>query len=132
MTLQYLSNKALVTLICDNFLPFKLGDSKSFKKFVSILDNKYMLPARKQLSTTYFDLHYETRCEVVQNQLSEAEAVHLATDLWTETINQISYITITAHMIDKTFQLYSLTLETSYIEGKHTAENTGCPNGLAK
>jgi hypothetical protein len=116
-------DEALVTLICDNFLPFKLGDSKSFKKFVSILDNKYMLPARKQLSTTYLDLHYEKRCEVVQNQLSEAEAVHLTTDLWTDTINQISYITVTAHMIDKTCQLYSLTLETSYIEGKHTAEN---------
>lgn len=49
---------ALVHFIADTMSPLSVEENPSFKNFVSLLDPKYELPSRKQLSTKHLDKVY--------------------------------------------------------------------------
>ena len=57
-----------------------------------------------------------------RGELSHASAVCLTSDIWTSRISQ-SYMNVTCHFIDNSWQLKSYALETAHLSVSHTAEN---------
>lgn len=65
-------------------------------------------------------LHNEVP-EVVKLQLSQTEAVCLTTDDWTS-VNNESFVAVTAHFFDQSFELCSLLLGCTEFYERHTAD----------
>lgn len=117
-----LLDKQLVTLIVKEFHPFRLVEEVEFRKFVNLLCPAYSMPSRKTISESlipkmFNDLHLK-----IEKKIMEAEALCLTTDAWTS-INNESFIAITAHYIDKDFILRTYLLDCFKYTENHTSEN---------
>ena len=64
---------------------------------------------------------YSKMVAVVMEELSEIEHVAITHDSWTS-LNNESYDTVTAHFINQNWSLRTRVLQTSKVEGSHTAE----------
>lgn len=86
-----------------------------------LLNPAYSLPTRKTISTSLIPKLYNKVAVVVKIKLSQAEAVCLTTDGWTS-INNESFIAVTAHFFNDSFELCSVLLRCSEFYERHTAE----------
>ena len=107
-------------MVARDMQPSTIVEGKGFHKFVHLLDPKYQLPSRRRLMRK-IPAKYVVRQEI-KDELNHASAVCLTTDIWTSRISQ-SYITVTCHFIDNSWQLKSYVLETFHLSVSHTAEN---------
>ncbi|XP_077384385.1 E3 SUMO-protein ligase ZBED1-like [Festucalex cinctus] len=80
------------------------------------------MPSRSHLSTKVLPCMYEDAKEKVLLGLSNAELVAITTDGWTSRATQ-SYITITAHYVNKNWEIESPVLQTRPIYESHTSDN---------
>ncbi|KAL3860924.1 hypothetical protein ACJMK2_007019 [Sinanodonta woodiana] len=84
--------------------PFPVVDLLGFRNLICTLEPCYIIPSRTHFTENVIpDLYLHTRQEV-QSTKSEAESVAITTDGWTSRTTK-SYITITAHLIDKVCDL---------------------------
>ncbi|XP_050059751.1 zinc finger BED domain-containing protein 4-like [Aphis gossypii] len=103
--------------------PFSMVEDKGFKDFVRMLNPAYSLPSRQSLSKTALPFAYEKCLNDMKSQIKEnAVSVCLTTDCWTS-INNQSFIAITAHYLDPDFKFISVLLECVPFEESHTSKN---------
>ena len=112
---------ALVEMVARDMQPSTIVEDKGFNKFVHLLSPKYQLPSRRSLMRK-MPAKYDVVRQEVKDELNHASAVCLTTDIWTSRISQ-SYMTVTCHFIDSSWQLKSYVLETFHLSVSHTAEN---------
>ncbi|XP_045477878.1 E3 SUMO-protein ligase ZBED1-like [Harmonia axyridis] len=82
----------------------------------------YTLPGRKTVSNSLIPKLFQTTKERVQQLIAEADAICLTTDDWTS-LNDVSYIALNAHFIDKDTALKYFLLGCTEFHERHTAEN---------
>jgi len=81
------------------------------------------LPSRQTLSKTSLPFAYEKCLNDMKSQIKgNAVSVCLTTDCWTS-INNQSFIAITAHYLDIDFKFKSVLLECVAFEESHTSVN---------
>lgn len=116
-------DEALLGLFTESYQPFRIVEEPAFKKFVSALNPTHELPSRFTISKTLIPALYE-KCKIklTNKILNDLQTCCLTTDCWSS-INNESYIAVTIHFINSTFQLESALLACSNIQGSHTAEN---------
>ena len=105
---------ALVEMVARDMQPSTIVEDKGFNKFVHLLDPKYQLPSRRSLMRK-MPAKYDVVRQEVKDELNHASAVCLTTDIWTSRISQ-SYMTVTCHFIDNSWQLKSYVLETFHLK----------------
>ncbi|XP_039298299.1 E3 SUMO-protein ligase ZBED1-like [Nilaparvata lugens] len=112
----------LLKMICKEYHPFSLVEDREFKEFVTMLNPSYKLPSRKTLSESLLPQLYSNLVADVKKKLADSLAVALTTDGWTS-INNESFIAITAHYINSDSKLCSSLLGVFEFHARHTAEN---------
>lgn len=122
-TYQSQLDDSLLKLIYLDCQPFSITENEGFKQFVNLLNPAYKLPSRHKLSKTslpfaYEKLFNETKLKVQEEALS----VCLTTDCWTS-INNTSFLAVTAHYVDPNFNLKSVLLQCAPFTEKHTSLN---------
>lgn len=86
-------------------------EDTGFKHFVSLLNPSYSLPSRKTLSNISLPFLYEKCLNDVKTLIKEeALNVCLTTDCWTS-INNQSFLALTAYCLNKNFDLKSVLLQ---------------------
>lgn len=115
-------DRQLLMLITKEYQPFSIVEDMEFRKFVQILNPAYSLPTRKTLSESLLPKTYHEIYEIVKEDIKTAEAVCVTTDGWTS-INNDSFIAVTAHFIDKNIKLKSYLLGCVEYTKNHTARN---------
>ena len=65
---------------------------------------------------------YDEQKAVLVRNLKDVDSISLTTDTWTSNANK-SYITVTEHHIDKTWNMNSNVLVTREMPERHTADN---------
>lgn len=103
-------NTALMQMFIHDFQSFSVVEDYDFKQFVSAL-NTLLLP------TLYKEAVNETA-----TKLEEALYVTITTDTWTSRNNE-SFLAITAHFINKEFEIKSSLLDCSVLNESHTIVN---------
>ncbi|KAL3871016.1 hypothetical protein ACJMK2_039184 [Sinanodonta woodiana] len=104
--------------------PYSVVDLLGFRNLIHTLEPRYIIPSRTHFAEKVIpDLYLHTRQEV-QNTISEADSVAITTDGWTSGATE-SYITITAHLIDKEWCMKSFVLQTRPCHESHTGKNIG-------
>lgn len=119
-------DEQLLRVIVKEYQPFKVVENPEFKKFVTMLCPGYQMPDRKTISNSLIPKIYNSTKETIFKQLSDVDAVCLTTDGWTS-INNQSFISITAHFIDHSDKqkscLNSFLLGCIPFDERHTAKN---------
>lgn len=61
--------------------------------------------------------------EEVEAMLLSSEYISLTSDMWTNSVNKDSFISFTAHWIDKDFNHRHVVLNARHFPGSHNSEN---------
>ncbi|XP_018423633.1 PREDICTED: zinc finger BED domain-containing protein 1-like [Nanorana parkeri] len=112
----------LLKMICKEYHPFSIVDDEEFKTFVRLLNHHYHLPSCETLTDSLLPSVYNEMLVKVKAELSDAQAVCITCDGWTN-INNISCYALTAHYIDKATQPRSCFVDCSEFSARHTSAN---------
>lgn len=112
----------LLKMFIQDFQPFSIVEDSGFKAFVNALNPSYDLPSRKLIANNFIPAAYEACKTKVANKIKKVVRVCLTTDCWSSSNND-SYLALTAHFINDSFQLESILLDCLPIEGSHTSKN---------
>ena len=108
--------------IAADMRPFSVVENQGFRRLLHTLEPKYTVPSRTHFTRTVIpNLYGESRNKVVK-VLRDAECIAITTDGWTSRGTQ-SYITITAHAINKDWNMESVVLQTRPLYESHTGAN---------
>ena len=116
-------NKAVAYYLAKDMHPLYSVERPGFKRLVSKLDPKYVLPSRNYFSDTEIPgLYNQVRDNVVYPKIKEAQYFSSTTDLWTSCAAHL-YLTVTVHFVDKDWALQSFCLDTTPLFEDHTGQN---------
>ena len=102
---QELCRKALARMIIIDELPFKFVEREGFRYFCSVMQPKFKIMSRNTIARDCLEL-YATEKKKLKNALTSAtQRVCFTTDLWTS-LQNMSYICLTAHFIDRDWNLH--------------------------
>ncbi|XP_073995761.1 E3 SUMO-protein ligase ZBED1-like [Rhodnius prolixus] len=115
-------DEQLLKMIVKEYHPFSIVEDQEFRKLIKLLCPSYNVPSRKYISNSLLPMIYKREESKLKSKFNEVNAVCLTTDCWTS-VNNESFIAITAHYIDQNTNLQTHLLKcTSYSE-RHTANN---------
>jgi hypothetical protein len=97
-------------------------ENRGFKKMISTLEPRYVIPSRKQFTEVMVPQMYGEVKLQVKESLDSAECIALKCDGWTSRATE-SYITITSHHINEGWELVSHVLQTRALFESHTGTN---------
>lgn len=101
-------------------IPFNAVDDDDFRDFVRDLSSEFVTPRRTKLSELVDDMFVKVE-DAVFRAIREAEFVSLTTDSAT-TVAADSMNAVTAHFIDRDWQMQSFLLALGQIDGSHTGD----------
>ena len=109
-------------MIVQDLRPIRVVECDGFRDLISYLEPGYVLPSRKQF-TADINLKHARCKEVLKERLKkEVQFMSLTTDIWTSLATK-SYLTVTAHYIDRSWALQAFVLETLPFPERHTGVN---------
>lgn len=112
---------AIAYYIAKEMLPFSVVEKSGFKKLLSVVDPRYVVPGCKYFTKTAIPKMYSECRQAVEKELSTISYFATTTDIWTSrTCNP--YISLSVHFIDGDWNLKSKCLETAYFPEDHTGE----------
>ena len=102
--------------------PVSVVENAGFNHLISVLEPRYELPSRLHMTTKVKVLPamYENVKARINEGLSHAELIALTTDGWNSRVT-LSCIIITAHYINKMWEMESPVLQTLPIYDAHTS-----------
>ena len=113
-----LQRKVAEYLVAD-MKPLSTVESPAFRNLCTSLDPKFDVPSKKTISNSVIPKMYAETKAKVANFLQENTGLAITTDGWTSIATQ-SYITMTAHFINKDWQLTSYGLQTRHVTEPHS------------
>ncbi|XP_038133614.1 E3 SUMO-protein ligase ZBED1-like [Cyprinodon tularosa] len=114
--------ESITKFICQDLRPYSVVENRGFKKMISTLEPRYIIPSRKQFTEVLVPRMYDEVKLQVKKSLDSAECVALTCDGWTSRATE-SYITITSHHINDSWELVSHVLQTRALFESHTGTN---------
>ncbi|KZS06733.1 Uncharacterized protein APZ42_029715 [Daphnia magna] len=105
-----------------SLLPLSIVDDPNFVAFVKCIDARKGFPCRNTITYNYHPALYEEARLKLIHELERVDYVALTTDCWTS-LNNYSYLTVTAHYINPKMKRVSRVLKTVHMENNHTADN---------
>ncbi|KAJ8961313.1 hypothetical protein NQ314_005962, partial [Rhamnusium bicolor] len=114
---------AIIYMIAKDNIPLKSTDKEGFKFLMKTIAPLYKMPGRNSV-TQLIDTKYEALSLLIKNRLRRVEDITLTTDLWTETLNTIGFLGVTAHFYFDS-KLNSVTIGVYELSENHTGDYLG-------
>ena len=114
-------NDRLATWIAKSMLPLSFVEDQGFHHFMELALPRYQIPCRKTLTNQLLQGQQAKLLFDVKKKLGDLESVSLTLDLWSNR-QMKSFMGVTAHFIDKKWQMNSLMLRCRRFKGSHTAD----------
>ncbi|XP_011687394.1 PREDICTED: zinc finger BED domain-containing protein 1-like [Wasmannia auropunctata] len=111
---------AITFMIAKDNLPLNTVDKEGFAYFCKIACPLFKLPGRKQI-TNAIKSKYEILSTIIKQKISTAKNVTITADVWTETMNTVSFLGLTAHFLYNE-ELDSVTIGVFKLDERHTSE----------
>lgn len=108
-------------IACDN-QPYSFVEDIGFLKLMKEAQPRYKVPTRKYFQYSVLPSMYKECKAKISSLLETAEAISLTSDIWTSSINNHSFISLTGHWINNDFNAYHAAIGTKPFPGSHTAE----------
>lgn len=115
-------DKLVTMMICTDMQPLSIVEDRGFRKLVSALDPKYVLPSRRDISRRLLPALYKEHQDILKKELNSTSTISVTTDIWTSRKTE-AFLTVTAHFLNENWKLVSVVLETPKMTTAHTAAN---------
>ena len=110
-------NYYLLMFIVTSSLPFRCIDNKFFKLFCKEINPSFKPPNRQKIADLAKD-YFKLKKKKLKKKITKALNISLTTDCWTS-VQNYSYIALTAHFLDNNFKISSYCLAVRHIIGGH-------------
>ncbi|KAH9668696.1 BED-type domain-containing protein [Citrus sinensis] len=107
--------RAVTKMIIMGELPLSFVDNKGFRHFCSVAIPQFVMPSRRTIGKDVMELVLEEKAMLKSLICNNKQRVSLTTDLWTS-VQNMSYMVITAHFIDSDWCLNRRIISFSAIE----------------
>lgn len=112
----------LVQWVIMNQQPFTVVEEPSFIEFVHSLHPSALVPSADTIKRNIYNL-YEVNVKKIKDILQMVPGkISFTTDIWTSPSTK-SFLSLTAHFIDKEWKLRSVIVDFIQMYGSHTGEN---------
>lgn len=113
-------NRLLCDVVTQNALPLSFVESKSVRNLLKYAEPNYKCISSEQAKEIIKleAVHLKTKLKI---QMAKCKVVALTTDNWTSVNNQ-SFMAVTASFIDENWSIQSPVLATQNLEERHTAD----------
>ncbi|XP_041843803.1 zinc finger BED domain-containing protein 4-like [Melanotaenia boesemani] len=103
--------------------PFSVVEDTGFRRLLSHLEPRYLLPGRKYFMDVALPELHQTVYAHIERLLKEglSSSVSFTTDIWSSDVSPVSLLSLTAHWIDSDFHLHKAVLHAQEFSGSHTA-----------
>ncbi|KAK9279908.1 hypothetical protein L1049_013592 [Liquidambar formosana] len=118
---QELCRKELARMIIVDELPFSFVEKEGFKRFISVLQPRFNLVSRTTMTKDCIEIYLNERNMLKEIFVTAASRVCLTTDLWTS-IQNLGYMCLTAHYIDKGWNLQKRIINFRVVPTPHRGE----------
>ena len=108
-------------MLAKDKMPLATVEKEGFKTFVNYIAPFYKIPNRKQITGKMED-KYRALSNNVKHIFSKMDDIVVTTDIWTDTVNNQSYLGLTSHFIDAE-KLKSIMIGVMDLDSRHTADN---------
>lgn len=109
-------------MIATDLQPFNIVNDVGFKKFIHLLDPKYVLPSKFTIRTNLMKDLYLQGFNKLKQILSDVNYMAITTDSWTSVTTE-SYLSVTCHFMSTNYELKSVILSIKSLTKSHTAQN---------
>ncbi|KAK9150923.1 hypothetical protein Syun_009232 [Stephania yunnanensis] len=120
---QTLSREALTELIIGAELPFVFVEHSCFVKFCNVIQPKLKLVKRRTITRDCLEMYNVEKAKLKKILTKNSQRVCLTTYTWTS-LQNTSYMCLTAHYVDDDWKLQKKIINFCEIEG-HTADDIG-------
>lgn len=125
----------LATMVSFDELSFKMVESEIFQKFCQSLHLEFVIPSRVTIIQDWFQIHLSKRKCLKHVLTQNCRRLCLTIRSWTS-VHEENYLVLTAHFIDKGWNLHEMILNFSQISdckgesvGKTTDREVFAPMG---
>ncbi|KAH9668033.1 BED-type domain-containing protein [Citrus sinensis] len=115
--------RVVTKMIIMGELPLSFVDNKGFRHFCSVAIPQFVMPSRRTIGRDVMELFLEEKAMLKSLICNNKQRVSLTTDLWTS-VQNMSYMVITAHFIDSDWCLNRRIISFSAIED-HRGKSIG-------
>ncbi|KAH9651254.1 BED-type domain-containing protein [Citrus sinensis] len=115
--------RALSKMIILGELPLNFVDNKGFRYFCNVVVPQFIMPSQRTISRDVMDMFLEEKGILKSLICKNKHRVSLTTDIWTS-VQNMSYMVITAHFIDSDWCLHRKIISFSVIED-HKGKSIG-------
>ncbi|XP_031779671.1 zinc finger BED domain-containing protein 1 isoform X14 [Nasonia vitripennis] len=115
------ATKRLIFMLAKDKMLLSTVEKEGFKTFVSYTAPFYKIPNRNQITEKMED-KYKALSNNVKDMFSKLNDIVLTTDIWTDTVNNRSYLGLTSHFIDNG-ALRSIMIRVMELDDRHSANN---------
>ena len=122
----------IARMIVLDIQPISMVEDEGFEELLQLLAPGYAIPSRTTIMRRIKDMHTKLE-ETLTQKLQKGQSVALTTDSWTSCHTE-SYVAITVHYVDASWNINSFILQVENTEERHTADNLadGINDTLAK
>ncbi|WOH07930.1 hypothetical protein DCAR_0727365 [Daucus carota subsp. sativus] len=110
-------------MIIKDELPFRFVERDGFKKFCEVSMPEFKIPSRFTIVKDCYSLFVAEKKKLFDIFASQCQRVSLTTDTWTS-IQNVSYLCLTAHFIDSNWRMHKRFLNFCVIKS-HKGLNIG-------
>ncbi|GAB2290824.1 hypothetical protein Dimus_038124 [Dionaea muscipula] len=119
---KVIREKLVEWIVCDE-LPFTVVQSQKFRGLIASLEPRFDVPSRVTIARDLFKLYKANKEKLKEELRTSVGRINLTTDMWTS-VNNTSYMCVTAHFIDKGWQLHKRIISFTMVED-HTGNGIG-------
>ena len=113
-------NQELVKFIIGTRQPLSIVENADFRTFCIALNSQFSVPCINTIKDLIDCSYHHMKNQIKETIIKSIQYVHLTFDLWSSRSHD-SYLGITAHWIDKNFEIFSMVLDIGEIPFPHTA-----------
>ncbi|XP_058774942.1 zinc finger BED domain-containing protein RICESLEEPER 2-like [Vicia villosa] len=103
MLLERGCRKGLAYFIILDEKPFRTVEGEGFKYFCYQMQPQFTIPSRRAIARDCFQIYLDEKVRLKALFKSDCNRVAITTDCWTS-VQNLNYLTLTAHFIDKDWQ----------------------------
>lgn len=112
----------IALMIAKDQQPYSIVEDDGFRGLLKYLEPRYQPVSRKFMAKTVIPLLYKHVEHDLKGIIAASDAYSFTADSWTS-CNNDNYLTVTVHLLDKSWNLSSFILNTQAIDSTHTSEN---------
>ena len=113
---------AILKMVVKDVQPVQIVEHEGFKALISLLEPRYNMVSRKHLQTVLLPASFKKVQEAIKKLLSTTSTCNITLDIWSSR-RMHGYMGITCHFVTDSWEIKSLLLACSKLQGRHTGEN---------